>query len=362
MKLTFVNFGMDVCGGNRVLFEVANGLIRKGHDVGFVALQSQNWFPLLAPVKQCRDPQELALSVPESDVVVATWCMTAHLVDALKGRRGIPAYYCQHYEPLFFFNPEEQAAARVTYDLPLNLIVNSPWLAKELKTKHNRDSAVVYPGVDLKLFKQSPGAAKVKRDTEKARQDCLKALRKKIEAQPSTVGDFGDLPPFKILAFASQQYFKGFYDTLLPAVQWVAARVPLELHLYGNAALPQNMRLKVVPHGCVKDEQLAELYNSCDLYVNGSHVESSPLPQLEAMACGTLVLCTEFGTEHFGTGIQRVPPLQPRTFAAKILNLLGVPDLREQMIRRSLVDVQEFTWEKTVDSAEKFFLSLLGKT
>jgi glycosyltransferase involved in cell wall biosynthesis len=312
-------------------------------------------------VKQCRDPQELALLVAESDIVVATWCMTGHLVDALKGRRGIPAYYCQHYEPIFFFNPEEQAAARLTYDLPLNLIANSPWLAKELKTKHNRDSTIVCPGVDLELFKQSPGQAKVKRDTEKARQDCLEALRKKIEAQPSTVGDFGDLPPFKILAFASQQYFKGFYDTLLPALQWVAARVPLELHLYGNAALPQNMRLKVVSHGFVKDEQLAELYNSCDLYVNGSHAESSPLPQLEAMACGTPVLCTEFGTEHFGKGIARVSPLQPRTFAEKLANLLSASDLREKMVKQGLIDVQEFTWEKTVDSAEKFFQSLLGE-
>ena len=161
-----------------------------------------------------------------------------------------------------------------------------------------------------------------------------------------------------MLAFASQQYFKGFYDTLLPAVQWVAARVPLELHLYGNAALPQNMHLKVVPHGFVKDEQLAELYNSCDSYVNGSHAESSPLPPLEAMACGTPILCTEFGTEHFGKGIARVHPLQPRTFAAMLLKLLSTPDLREQMIKQSLVDVQKFTWEKTVDSAEKFFLSL----
>lgn len=329
MKITFVNYSAGICGGNRVLFEVANGLVNKGHDVEFHSLQSQDWFPLKAPLKVYPNAQQMPEAIPESDVVVATWCLTAYIVDAVKGRKGIPAYYCQHYEPIFFFKPEDKETVAKTYDLPLNLIANSPWLQQMIKQKHNRDSTLIVPGVDHKVFQPQ----KVERDPKK----------------------------LKVLAFASATPFKGFYDTVLPAFQFVSRRVKdVELHLYG-ADLPIPYEFKVTKYPRLTDIQLATLYSGCDLCVSGSWAESSPLPPLEAMACGCPVVCTQPGTEHYGTGIERVLPRAPRTLGAKIVTLLQDPETRASMTAQSLKDVQAFSWENTINGAEQFFKNLIGE-
>jgi len=331
MKLTFVNFGADICGSNRVLFEVANGLIERGHEVDYLALQPNRWFPLKTEIKVCENPQALKDSVTESDIVVASWCMTAYIVDAVKGRKGVSTYYCQHYEPIFFIRPEEQVTADKTYDLPLTLIVNSPWLQQQLKEKHNRESKVIVPGVNHEVFQQKP-----------------------VQKNPNIL---------RVMAFASSMPFKGFYDTVLPAFQFVSRRLGnVEFHLFGNTDLPVPYEFKVAKHGRLKDSELAELYNNCDLFVSGSWAESSPLSHLEAMACGCPVVSTPFGTEHFGVAIERVPPRAPRVLGAKIVEVLGNSQKRAEMARRGLTDVQEFSWDRTVDAVERFFKGLLGKS
>lgn len=257
-------------------------------------------------------------------------------MDSLKGRKGIPAYYCQHYEPIFFFSPEEKDVVTRTYDLPLNLIANSPWLASQIKQKHKRESTVIVPGVDQDIFKQALDA-KSYTDT-----------------------------PFKILAFASPTPFKGFYDTTLPALNYVwraLGKEKVEFHIYGKTdmPIPYDWGNAVLRHSNLDDVKLAALYNECDLYVGGSWAESSPLPPLEAMACGCPVVCTENGTEHYGTGIMRVKPRAPRELGAKILMLLAHPEMRSDMNSVARTDVQAFTWKRTVDEVETYFKTLLGE-
>ena len=331
MKLAFVNFGSDICGGNRVLFQVVNGLIGKGHEVNYLALQPQNWFPLKTQITVCKEPNALAEAIPESDIVVATWCMTAYVVDSVKGRKGIPAYYCQHYESIFFFSQEEKEAVAKTYDLPLNLIANSPWLQQQLQEKHKHESKLIVPGVDLNIFKPA-------------------------EREPPGKGE-----PFKVLAFASNTLFKGFYDTVLPAFHYVSKRKPnVQFHVYGKD-LPIPYDFKVEKHQCLKDSELAELYNSCDLFVSGSWAESSPLPHLEAMACGCPVLSTAIGTEHYGEAIVRARPRSPRAFAQAILAMTEAPKLFRELSKLGCKTAKQFPWQKTVDVAEAFFKELIGE-
>jgi glycosyltransferase involved in cell wall biosynthesis len=277
-------------------------------------------------------------AIEESDVVVATWCMTAYIVDAVKGRKGIPAYYCQHHEPIFFFRPDEQESVAKTYDLPLNLIANSPWLAKILKEKYDRESSVIVPGVDSKVFSCSVP---------------------KAEDLPTEEQQM----PLKVLAFSSPTPFKGFYDTVLPAFNYVrrALGKKVEFHLYGNPALQVPYDFPIVKHGNLSDCDLAALYRSCDLFVSGSWAESSPLPHLEAMASGCPVVCTEFGTEHYGEALYRVKPKAPRLLGESIVSVLNNTDLRLKMSQYGLESVKEFTWQNTVDKADCFFKGLVGE-
>jgi glycosyltransferase involved in cell wall biosynthesis len=258
--------------------------------------------------------------------------MTAYIVDALKGQKGVPVYYCQHYEPIFFIRPQEQMISGKTYDLPLNLIANSPWLQQQLKENHNRESRLIVPGVNHDVFKQNL-----------------------VQKNSDT---------FKVIAFGSSTPFKGLYDTLLPAFQFVSRHLDnVEFHFFGNKDLVIPYEFKTVNHGKLADAELAELYNSCDLFVSGSWAESSPLPHLEAMACGCPVLSTQIGSEHYGYGIERVLPRAPRVLGTRIIELLGNPEKRAMMTEQALLDVQNFSWSRTVDAVENFFEDLLeGET
>ena len=329
MKLTFVLMEPGISGGNRVLFEVANRLHERGHDITLLANKQQDWFNLKPPLQTYRDFNVLAKDIPESDVITATFCWTAYLVDAVKGRRGIPAYYCQHYEPYFFMYPDQKRKAAATYDLPLNLIVNSPWLKKLLKERHHRDSFLVVPGVDTDVFYPR----EIERDEES----------------------------FKILAFVSRSVFKGFYDTVLPALHHVSRYIEnLEVHFYGDRTVKIPYDFKYVHHGNLSDEELAELYSRCDLYMSGSWAESSPLPPLEASACGCPVVCTNVGTTHYGAAIKYVIPRAPRRMGDEILRLIRHPEELAKMREKGLENVKDFTWDKTADRAETFFRNLTG--
>ncbi|MGD6850754.1 MAG: glycosyltransferase family 4 protein [Candidatus Bathyarchaeia archaeon] len=370
MKLSFVNFGSDRCGGNRVLYEVVNGLITRGHDVSYLALADQNWFSLKTPITVCKSPQDLVSAIPESDVLVATWCATAPLVDQVKGQKGTPAYYCQHHEPIFFFRPEEQEFVAATYRLNLNLIANSPWLAGVLKEKYGRTSSLIVPGVDQTVFKPNAAVASAKHDADVEREKAFADYKDKLQAvvKPDDLPQLGKCAPFKVLAFASQTPFKGLFDTVLPALNHVYRLLgdAVEFHLFGAlphapVGYPERFLQKIVMHNPKSDTELAELYGGADLVVSGSWAESSPLPHLEAMACGTPVVCTEYGTEHYGDALVRVPPRAPRLLGDTVFKVLANRELREKMRLLGLEDVKQFTWQNTVDGAERFFKELVGE-
>ena len=329
MKVSFVLVNPDISGGNRVLFEVANRLHKRGHDIELLANKPQKWFDLKVPLTVYGNFNELTQTIPESDVVTATFCWTAFPVDAVKGRKGIPAYYCQHYEPYFFMDEEHKKRAAETYDLPLNLIANSPWLQGVLKERHGRDSFLVVPGVDTDVFKPHS----VKRDEES----------------------------FKILSFTSLTPFKGLYDTTLAALHHVSRYTKnLEVHFYGNKNITVPYDFNYVHHGFLSDEELSKLYSSCDLYVGGSWAESSPLPPLEAMASGCPVVNTNVGADHYGDAIRYVIPRAPRWMGGEILRLIKHPEELVEMRKKGLENVKRFTWDRTADRAEAFFRELTG--
>lgn len=329
MKVSFVLMNPEISGGNRVLFAVANRLYKRGYDIELFANKPQKWFDLKPPIIVYRDFGELMQKIPESDVVTATFCWTAYPVDAVKGRKGIPAYYCQHYEKYFFMDPEHQKKATDTYDLPLNLIANSPWLQKTLKDLHGRDSFLVVPGVDTNVF--------YPRGVERGEES------------------------FDVLAFTSGTVFKGLYDTTLPALHHLSRYVKnLKVHFFGNRNLKIPYSFNYVHHGFLSDGELAELYSGCDLYVGGSWAESSPLPPLEAMACGCPVVNTNVGADHYGDAIKYVIPRAPRRLGDEMLWLVRHPEGLAEMRKRGLEAVKGFGWDKTADRAEAFFRELTG--
>lgn len=100
--------------------------------------------------------------------------------------------------------------------------------------------------------------------------------------------------------------------------------------------------------GYVPKDDLIALYNAASLFVYPSLFEGFGIPPLEAMACGTPVVCSNASSlpEVVDDAAIMVDPLAVDELAAAIARTLRDDDLRRQLIARGLQRTAMFTWEK----------------
>lgn len=102
----------------------------------------------------------------------------------------------------------------------------------------------------------------------------------------------------------------------------------------------------------VPDEDRARLYGAAAVFAFPSRYEGFGLPVVEAMACGTPVVCSDAAAlpEVAGGAAVLVPPDQPVVLAEAIAGVLKDPgraaDLRDRGLRRAA----ELTWDRTARS------------
>lgn len=99
--------------------------------------------------------------------------------------------------------------------------------------------------------------------------------------------------------------------------------------------------------GYVPDDDLPLLYNAAQFFVYPSLYEGFGLPPLEAMACGTAVLCSSAGAlpEVVGDAALLVDPYSESEIAAGLEQMANSPDLRATLAERGFVQAQRFSWD-----------------
>jgi len=337
-------------GGMRFLCQLANMLVERGHEVTFLVPMGSNLppFPLQARVeyRYLVDPVALGLTrqripgadltpyggkvfnpaeFPPADIIIANWFTTAHSVALAP--KGVPVHLIMGYEADFSQSPEFKAArklAQSTYHLNTRGLTISNWLRQKLLHHHKKDCSVIHPGVDTRIFTPGPKA-----------QRALK----------------------RIMTIGSPDEIKGFND-FLRAMELVAAQVPIELIIASRSHLAVPTHL---PHRLVHpptDQEMAFYYNQADVFVTSSWVEGFGLPALEAMACGVPVVVTDCGGVHeyavHGVNCLMVPPRNPKAIAEGVLTFLKDKGLCNHVINLGLATVQNFSWEKSLNTFESF--------
>ena len=113
------------------------------------------------------------------------------------------------------------------------------------------------------------------------------------------------------------------------------------------AALKLQDRVRFVEN--LPNEELVALYNAAALLVLPSFYEGFGLPVLEAMACGTPVVCSERGSlpEIAGDAALLVNPDDLDRLASAMERALDDEPLRAQLRSRGFANVARFSWEKT---------------
>ncbi len=191
-------------------------------------------------------------------------------------------------------------------------------------------------------------------------EDTLRQVREKYE-----------LPERFILNVGSVSTAKNIKN-LLGAYGRVRDKIPQKLVIAGRlrygssdefAPLDEyDLRDDVVFPGWVPQEDMPALYRLADLFLFPSWYESCSVALLEAMASGCAIVTSNTGgtPELTGDAAVLVDPGDPEAIAEAVHRVLADERLRQQMVRKSLKQGNQFTWERTARETLAILQSLNG--
>jgi glycosyltransferase involved in cell wall biosynthesis len=351
VRIVFVLAAADLSGGVRTIATYAERLRMRGHRVTVVSapppaptmrqraralvregrlLRSEPRGPSHLdglPVEHLLLDRYRAVldgDLPDADVVVATWWITAEWVAALSPRKGAKVHFIQGHDLETPGQPRERV--RATWRLPLRRIVCSRWLAELACEDYEDGEARLVPnGVDASLFDSPP----------------------RSKGLVPTVG----------FVYAPQP-IKGC-DVAIAALVATERRLPgLKVVAFSSSAadpalsLPSHWRFFLRP----LQRDIPRIYASCDAWLWPSHREGFGLPILEAMACRTPVVATRAGAApdilKDGGGIL-VPASDPVVMAEALARIVTLPALQwQELSSRARQVAKKYDWNRSTDLFE----------
>jgi glycosyltransferase involved in cell wall biosynthesis len=114
--------------------------------------------------------------------------------------------------------------------------------------------------------------------------------------------------------------------------------------------------------GKVFGAELAQVYSSAHIVFMPSWYESFPLPPLEAMACGTAVITTRYGTEDYAEHMANawvVEPRKPDLLAEAIIELGSDATLMCRLAEAGVETARRFTWQAAAERLESTLWKLV---
>jgi len=276
-------------------------------------------------------------AIPKADLVVAgTW---EGVIPAWQARRGKVVHFPQHYDEIAFTldgtsaaglraNPLIKMLCRSALQMPASRVANSSWLAGEFRRRFGESIPFVQNGVDTTKFHP----------------------RTKLSAHDGMI---------RVVTYCRPEQWKGFQDAV-PAMHELMKRYyKIQWHVYGypHPALdPDNDLAPYQFHGELNHDDLSRLYAESDIALCPSWYEGFATTPLEAMACGTAVVTTRYGTEDYAIDGHNAIIARPRVvsdLAVALDGLARVPELRAQLGRNGRAMAESLTWNAAVSAREE---------
>jgi alpha-1,3-rhamnosyl/mannosyltransferase len=173
-----------------------------------------------------------------------------------------------------------------------------------------------------------------------------KNLRRLVRAYATALSR---LPASESPAYYPELVIAGAWDDRYPQARQVAA------------ASPFADRIRFI--GAVAEDDLPALYAGADWFVSATLYEGFGLPALEALACGTPVVCSRTSSmpEVVGDAAVLFNPRQVETIADALQRAMSKPTLREEMRERGLARAAQFSWERTAEATIAVYQSIRSK-
>jgi glycosyltransferase involved in cell wall biosynthesis len=197
--------------------------------------------------------------VEDGDIVIATFWMTAHWAHNLCKSKGRPMYLVQGDEGNLLGKQAEK-----TYELPMKHIYVSHWLADKIRGRHPESSGVVIPNAIDEDF------------ISRATRSCPNKFR-----LGTMWGGIGNKASNLAIAAVKQVRDSG---------------LEVELVAFGSTRPDPEFKVQIDQFRfCPSQEEVRQLYSSCNAWLFTSISEGFGLPVLEAMGLGTPVIGTDTG-------------------------------------------------------------------
>ncbi len=362
MRITFLLpcYPWVPIGGFRVVYEYANKLVDRGHNVSVVharrtrysprpavsnlrgaAREAKNWLRERlvrpAPDWQTLDkriqmlfvPRAEPKYIPDGDVLFATaWHTVAPVLES-PDRKGKKLYLVQHYETW----EGSKDLVDATWRAPIHKVVIAKWLFEIGKGLGCQDMTYIPYGLDHGRYR----------------------LLTPIE----------DRRPRVAMMFSTLQ-FKASADGVA-ALRLAKQRYPdVEVVLFGVSRRPPSLSDWAEYYENPPQEFLVkEIYNASSVFICSSLSEGFFLPAAEAACCGCAIVSTDNGgirdyVQHEVAGLLS-PPGEPKLLGENLCRLLGDEALRVRLAKACREFLLPWTWEDRALRLERLLLDLLNE-
>lgn len=326
LKIVYLMASDGPSGGVKIIFEHANRLKARGHDVEIICGEKQTdkpWFNVKVPITY-----NGLSSIPKADIVVGTYFSTLPYVQSADAL--VKVHLCQGYEAHLHEDKAVLETIRNNYRMVPTKVVVSKWLKGIIDEEYEIDSNYVGNAVDRYVFSFQ----------EHSRNEKPRIL---------VVGDDG-------------LEIKGI-NYALDAIGDLVKEGKVELvRLSGSKQTFTKLDCEFHQMSKMTQDEIAEVYDSCDVAINAAKkVEGFSLPPLEAMASGTPVITTDCGgvvdyANEFNAYV--VPAENPQAIREKLDLLLKNPISYSRLVQRGLQTSKEWVWYKQIDKLEALYYDL----
>lgn len=363
MRITFLApcYCWAPSGGIRVLYEYANRLVAKGHEVSVVyprrlkypppaseteslyyrirgwagdliamfSKPSIDWQPIDPRVKSLYVPNSGASHIPDADAIFATAWQTVRSVLECPPKKGEKFYLIQGYETFM----GSKALVDETWRAPLHKVATSKWLIEIGEQIGCGNVAYVANAIDherYRLIQPIEGrppriAMTFTKGTLKGSPDGIKALEIVREKHPD----------LKAVFFG---------------VTNLRPRIPKWIEYYSNP--PQEFIIQ-------------EIYNKSSIFLSPSWSEGFALPPAEAAACGCAIVATDSGgirdyLENGVTGMMS-PPKDPQRLTENLCFLLANDNFRVRLALAAKKRVIDLSWDRSTSLLEDLLVNVIRR-